>query len=154
MSRGQGRLLGIDYGTVRIGFAVCDRDRIIASPLETYTRRSSELDGLHYLALIQREEIKGLLLGLPVHTNGREGQKAQEARTFGKWLQELTQLPLIYWDERFTTVEAETALWNAGLTHKKRKERRDRVAAQILLAGYLEAGCPPEVEIKAMDAEE
>jgi putative holliday junction resolvase len=51
---------------------------------------------------------------------------------------------VVFWDERFTTVEAESALWNAGLTHKKRKARRDRVAAQMLLQAYLDAGCPPK----------
>jgi putative Holliday junction resolvase len=53
-------------------------------------------------------------------------------------------LPVVYWDERFTTVEAEAALWSAGLTHKRRKARRDSVAAQILLQSYLDAGCPPD----------
>lgn len=83
-----------------------------------------------------------VVVGLPVHLDGREGAKAAEARTFGRWLAEVTGLPVVFWDERFTTVEAEAALWEAGLTHARRKERRDRVAAQILLQGYLDAGCP------------
>jgi putative Holliday junction resolvase len=56
----------------------------------------------------------------------------------------VTRLPVLFWDERFTTVEAEGLLWSAGLTHKRRKDRRDRVAAQILLQSYLDAGCPGE----------
>jgi putative Holliday junction resolvase len=83
-------------------------------------------------------------VGLPVHLDGREGVKAGEARTFGTWLEEITGLPLVYWDERFTTVEAEGHLLAAGLTNKRRKSRRDRVAAQILLQSYLDAGCPGE----------
>jgi putative Holliday junction resolvase len=57
----------------------------------------------------------------------------------------LVQLPIVFWDERFTTVEAEQALLGAGLTHKKRRERRDRLAAQIILQSYLDAGCPQTV---------
>ena len=60
------------------------------------------------------------------------------------WLGEVTGRPVAFFDERFTTVEAETHLWNAGLTHKQRKARRDRVAAQILLQAYLDAGCPKD----------
>jgi putative Holliday junction resolvase len=81
-------------------------------------------------------------VGLPIHLDGNEGAKAIEARNFGKWLGEVTGLAVTFFDERFTTVEAESALWQAGLTHKKRKARRDRVAAQIFLQAYLDAGCP------------
>lgn len=136
------RLLGVDYGQVRIGLAVTDPDRKIASPLETYRRRGDESDAVHFKALIEHEEIKQVVLGLPVHVDGREGKKAVEVRAYGSWLQGVTGVPVIYWDERFTTVEAENHLWSAGLTHKARKARRDRVAAQIILQSYLDAGCP------------
>jgi putative holliday junction resolvase len=138
------RLLGVDYGSVRIGLAVSDPERRLASPLAVYERRGREHDAEYFRALVTAEEIGALIVGLPVHLDGREGQKAAEARTFGAWLAETTGLPVIYWDERFSTVEAESALWQAGLTHKKRKARRDRVAAQILLQAYLDAGCPDE----------
>lgn len=138
------RLLGVDFGTVRVGLAVSDADRRIASPLETYTRRNRERDAAYLRDVIAREEIGEIVVGLPVHTTGHEGTKAHEARTFGRWLAESTGLPVVFWDERFTTVEAENALWEAGLTHKNRKARRDRVAAQILLQAYLDAGCPGE----------
>ncbi len=64
---------------------------------------------------------------------------------------EATGLPCVFWDERFTSREAESALWGAGLTHKRRKERRDQVAAQILLQAYLDAGCPGEQPITGFD---
>jgi putative Holliday junction resolvase len=146
-----GRLLGVDYGSVRIGLAVSDPDRKLASPLATYTRRDRERDAAYFRELVTREEVGGLVVGLPVHTDGREGQKAREARAFGGWLAATTGLAVVFWDERFTTVEAESALWEAGLTHKKRKERRDRVAAQLLLQAYLDAGCPPEEAPRGMD---
>lgn len=139
-----GRLLGVDYGSVRVGLAVSDPDRRFAFPLETYARRARDQDAAYFRDLVRRENVAGLVVGLPVHTDGREGVKAAEARAFGRWLAEVTGLPVAFWDERFTTAEAESALWDAGLTHKRRKERRDKVAAQILLRTYLDAGCPAD----------
>jgi putative Holliday junction resolvase len=141
-----GRLLGVDYGTVRVGLAVSDPDRKIAFPLTTYTRRDRDADATWFREIVAQESISALVVGLPVHTTGREGQKAAEARAFGGWLAEVTGLPVFFYDERFTTVLAESALWEAGLTHKKRKARRDRVAAQMLLQTYLDAGCPTDAE--------
>jgi putative Holliday junction resolvase len=138
------RLLGVDYGTVRIGLAVSDPERRIASPLATYTRRGREPDARYFRELVKEEEVAAAVVGLPVHLSGHEGQKAAEARQFGKWLTETTGVPVTFFDERFTSVEAEGFLLEAGLTNKRRKQRRDRVAAQILLQAYLEAGCPPE----------
>ncbi len=138
------RLLGIDYGLARLGLAISDAERRLASPLAVYKRRSQEGDADYFRALVETEEIGAIIVGLPVHLNGREGVKAAEARAFGAWLAETTGLPVRFWDERFSTVEAESALWQAGLTHKKRRARRDRVAAQILLQAYLDAGCPGE----------
>jgi putative Holliday junction resolvase len=129
---------------VRIGLSISDPDRKFAFPLATYERVNRESDAAYFRQVIAEESIGGLVVGLPVHLDGSEGQKAAEARAFGRWLGETTGLPVVYYDERFTTVEAESALWNAGLTHKKRKQRRDRVAAQMLLQAYLDAGCPPE----------
>ncbi len=139
-----GRLLGVDYGDVRVGLAVSDPDRKIAFPLTIYTRQSRERDAVRFKALAKAEGIAGLVVGLPVHLSGKEGQKAAAARAFAAWLSQATGLPARFWDERFTTVEAESALWNAGLTHKKRKARRDKVAAQMLLQAYLDAGCPAD----------
>lgn len=92
-----------------------------------------------------------VVIGLPVHLNGKEGVEARAARTFGAWLAKQTSVPCVFWDERFTTREAESHLWDAGLTHKQRKQRRDRVAAQILLQAYLDAGCPAETLPTALD---
>jgi len=145
------RLLGVDYGSVRVGLAVSDRDRRIASPLTTYTRRGQEQDAHFFRAVVQEEEIARIVVGLPVHLSGVEGQKAAEARGFGQWLAEATGLAVTFYDERFTTVEAESFLLAAGLTNKRRKARRDRVAAQILLQTYLDAGCPDEQPPRALD---
>jgi putative Holliday junction resolvase len=145
-------LLGVDYGTVRVGLAMSDPDRKIAFPLTTYTRRNREQDAEYFRHLVETEAINQIVVGLPVHLDGREGRKAVEARAFGKWLGEVTGQPIVFWDERFTTVEAEEHLWSAGLTHKRRKARRDQVAAQILLQTYLDAGCPEETNPGALDS--
>jgi putative Holliday junction resolvase len=145
------RLLGVDFGRVRVGLAVSDPDRRLASPLATYHRRDDEQDAEFFRALVAEEQIGAIVVGLPVHLDGTEGQKAAEARAFGRRLGEATGLPVTYYDERFTTVEAEAALWDAGLTHKRRKARRDRVAAQILLQAYLDAGCPAEPAAGPLD---
>jgi putative Holliday junction resolvase len=141
----------VDFGTVRIGLAVTDADRIIASPLEVRERQGADKDAAYFKAVVEREHVGGLVVGLPLHTTGREGTKADEARAFGKWLGDLTGLPVVFADERFSTAFAESALWAAGLTHKKRKARRDAVAAQVMLQGFIEAGCPPEVQVKPLE---
>ena len=138
------RILAIDPGKARIGFAICDAERRIASPLTTYSRRDSERDGAFIKKLVADEEAALLLLGLPIHLSGHEGEQARLARKFGKQLEDWTGLSVRLWDERYTTVHAEAMLWDAGLTHKRRKERRDRVAAQILLQSFLDAGCPAQ----------
>jgi putative Holliday junction resolvase len=76
---------------------------------------------------------------LPVHLDGRESQKSIEARAFGKWLQEVTGVPVEFFDERFTSHEAQQILGGAELSKKKRKARLDMLAAQIMLASYLES---------------
>ena len=133
-----GRLLGVDFGTVRVGLAVSDPDRLIASPFETYARKDAKADAAYFQRVVASEKIVGLVVGLPLHTGGEEGIKATEAREYGAWLTEATGLPVVFWDERCTTAAAEDALWDAGLSHRKRKDRRDRVAAQLILQGFLE----------------
>jgi putative Holliday junction resolvase len=145
------RILGVDYGTKRVGLAVSDVDRRIASPLATYQRRDAAQDARFFQKLVQDEDIERLVVGLPVHMSGDEGKKSAEARAFGAWLAQTTKLPIAFWDERLTTAEAEQLLWDAGLTHKQRKERRDKVAAQILLQAYLDAGCPSVEAVLPLD---
>jgi putative Holliday junction resolvase len=150
-SSGAGRILGVDYGSVRVGLAVSDPDRRIASPLTTYQRSGKERDAAYFKKQAEDEQIVLIVVGLPIHLSGQEGQKAKEAREFGQWLGKVTRLPIVFWDERFTTVEAEGYLLGAGLTRKRRRDRRDRVAAQILLQTYLDAGCPKETPSRPLD---
>jgi len=135
-----GRIAGIDYGTVRLGIALSDARRTIASPYENYTRRSPVADADRLRRLVAEEGITLFVVGLPVHLHGGESQKSREARQFGLWLKEATGVPVEMFDERFTTAEAEQFLGAAELTKKQRKARLDKLAAQIMLAAYLESG--------------
>jgi putative Holliday junction resolvase len=134
-----GRIAGIDFGTVRIGVAITDPEQRLASPLENYTRRGPALDAAWLKQLACDERLVGFVVGLPVHTTGQESRKSIEARQYGAWISETTGLPVVYFDERFTSAHAEALLLEAGLTSKRRKERLDKLAAQIMLAAYLES---------------
>jgi putative holliday junction resolvase len=134
------RIAGIDYGTVRIGIATADLSVGIAGPFETYARRSERLDAEYFRRLASEERIDRFVVGLPVHLSGGESQKSREARVFGDWLAAITGVAVEYFDERYTSAEAEEMLLSAGLTKKRRKERLDQLAAQIMLTAYLEAG--------------
>ena len=138
----KGSLLGIDFGTVRVGLSVCDPDRIIASALETYTRKNVAADATYFAGVVAQQRAVGLVVGLPLHSGGEESDKSREARAFATWLAEATKLPVVMWDERFTTSLAQDAMIGAKLNRKKRKERVDRVAAQMILQAFLDAGCP------------
>ncbi len=138
----EGRLAGIDYGTVRIGVAVTDAEQKFASPLENYTRRGEQADTKFFQQLAKEERIASFVVGLPVHLDGHESQKSIEARKFGAWLEQITSVPVVFFDERFTSAEAEQLLEGAEFTKKQRKARLDKLAAQILLSAYLEAGKP------------
>lgn len=134
----KGILLGIDPGTVRIGLAICDPDRILASPHDTYTRVSPTADAEFFRKVAKAERAVGFVVGLPISLNGTEGPKAKESRTFAEWLTQETGLPVAFADERFTSSYAEDALIAAGVRREKRVGKRDRIAAQMILQAYLE----------------
>lgn len=146
-----GRVAAIDYGTVRIGIAISDPQRRIASPYENYTRVGPQADERRFQRLVAEEDVKLFVVGLPVHLDGRESQKSAEARRFGQWLAEATAIPVEYFDERFTSAQAEQLLLEAEMTRKRRKQRLDKLAAQILLTAYLEAGCRGDAAPEGLD---
>jgi putative Holliday junction resolvase len=149
--KGAMRIAGIDYGTVRIGIAMADLEVGIASPFENYSRRSAVLDADYFAALAKKERLERFVVGLPVHLHGGESQKSTEARAFGKWLNEATGVPVEFFDERFTTAEADEVLSAAKLTKKQRQARRDQLAAQIMLTAYLESGGRGQTELESID---
>jgi putative Holliday junction resolvase len=139
---------GVDFGTVRIGVAISDPGRTLASPLANYTRRGIEGDAKFFRDLVAAEQIALFIVGLPVWGSGEESPKSREARAFGQWLHETTGVSVEYFDERYTTAFADELLAGAGFTSKQRKLRRDKLAAQILLTAWLESsrtgGKPPQ----------
>lgn len=136
----EGRLAGVDFGTIRIGIAITDRERRWVSPLTVYRRGDSRADTDFFRNLVDAEQVVGFVVGLPVHLSGQESQKSLEARQFGLWLTERTQTPVTFFDERFTSREAEGLLRERGrMARKKRQDRLDAIAAQVLLQAYLES---------------
>jgi putative Holliday junction resolvase len=138
------RILALDFGLKRIGAAISDPTGTFASPLEVYERRNERLDAAHYEALVRDERIERIVVGLPVFSSGDESPLSRQARAWGRWLGERTAVPVVYRDERYTTREAEQLLLESGLRGKALKSRRDMLAAQLLLQGYLDAGSPLE----------
>jgi len=135
----EGRLAGIDFGTRRIGIAICDANQLMASPYDVCQRGSTLEDAAFFKKLVDEESLVGLVVGLPVYGSGDESQKSLEAREFGQWLGQLTGLPVAFHDERYSTAQAEELLGEASLSRKQRKKRVDKVAAQLILSAYLES---------------
>jgi putative Holliday junction resolvase len=136
-----GVVAAIDYGGVRIGVALSDDRRTMALPHATYVRRSAAADAQWFRRLVKDYQVTLFVVGLPVHLDGRESQESRAARQFGQWLTAETKVPGVLFDERFTSAEAEEELRGRGLTAKRRKARRDMLAAQILLRDFLAGGC-------------
>lgn len=140
------RWMGVDYGDKRIGLALIDDETKIATPWQNYTRRGPEVDAEFFRQVCRGEGIKRIVVGLPVNDDGSEGEKARAARRFGAWLKSVTGNELCFWDERYTTVEADALLANTKLPKKKKKARRDMLAAQIMLQEFFDAGCPRDAQ--------
>lgn len=129
----------MDYGTKRIGIAVCNSDQTVAVPVETWTVRNEDQNRKHLRELIEDYRIVGIVIGLPVRLNGVEGDQAAVVRRFGQWVADNLLRPVAFWDERYSSTEAEVLLWTQGITPSKGKSKLDRLAAQIILQSYLDA---------------
>jgi len=132
------RILALDPGTKRIGFALSDELGWTAQPLETFERKSLAADVAHIRELVRRHDVREIVIGMPVQLNGRLGPAAQSAQQFLEAVQAAVGIPVIAWDERLTTKAAEQMLIEADVSRKKRKGVVDRVAAALLLKSYLE----------------
>lgn len=132
------RVMALDVGERRIGVAVCDPLGITAQGVETYTRKGEVRDEAHFDELLQTWQVERLVVGLPRHMNGDEGDSAQKARAFGDALSARYGLPVTYVDERLTTVAAHRALSEGNANHKKRKNAVDMLAAVMILQSYLQ----------------
>ena len=139
-----GRLLAIDLGEVRVGLALSDPGQVLASPAETLevprNQDGPALDAL--VGAVERHEAAGLVVGMPKRLDGREGAAARRARWFAERLEQRTGLPVVLWDERFTTTEAERVMLDQDASRAERRSSIDRVAAAVLLQGVLESRRP------------
>jgi putative Holliday junction resolvase len=135
----KGRLIGIDFGEKRIGLAICDRSRRLATPYGIYERRSEKLDAEYFRSLVAQEGIVGFVVGLPIHADGQESRQSSQARQFGEWLERITGCPVCFIDERYTSQQADSLMRQLRLTLAQKKKRRDMIAAQIILSTYLES---------------
>lgn len=135
---GMGALAGLDLGTKTIGVAISDLMRGVATPAQTIRREKFTLDAEALLALLTARQVVGIVIGLPRNMDGTEGPRAQSTRAFIRNLEKLTALPVLFWDERLSTVAAERALLEADTSRKRRAEVIDHVAAGFILQGALD----------------
>jgi putative Holliday junction resolvase len=135
------RILGIDYGTRRLGLALSDPSATIAQPLPTLTRRAGKRAPVQALAdLVQQQDVSEIVIGLPLSLNGDETEWTAEVREFGAKLAQRTSVRVSYLDERMTSVLAEKTVRSLGLKRSEReqKDRVDAAAALLILQAYLD----------------
>lgn len=133
-----GALLGLDLGTRTLGTAFCDAGWRFASPGKTLPRGKFTADKALLAALLAERSIKGLIIGLPRNMDGSEGPRAQSSRAYARNLSALG-LPILLWDERWSTASAERALIAQDISRAKRSERIDAAAAAVILQGAIDA---------------
>ncbi|RWK56951.1 Holliday junction resolvase RuvX [Mesorhizobium sp.] len=131
-------LAGLDLGDKTIGVAVSDRGFAFAHPRPVIMRRKFSLDAAVLLALLEKENVGAVVLGLPVNMDGSEGPRAQKSRAFARNMAGVTDLPFVLWDERLSTVAAERTLIEMDFSRRKRAGKIDSAAAAFILQGVLD----------------
>lgn len=133
-----GRVLALDFGKRRIGLAVSDELGLTAQGLATLERTRLREDITRLADLAAERDVSLILMGDPLHMSGRPGVQSEKAREFAERLRQRTGLPIRFWDERLTTVEAQRVLRESGISSRKRAKSVDRLSAVILLESYLD----------------
>lgn len=134
-----GRVMALDLGEKRIGIALSDAMRLVGSAHSVMERRSRAEDFARIIQFIEENEVALLLIGLPITLAGHEGDRAAWVRDYGAALSQHLEIPLDYWDESLTTLQAEATLRAAGKRRKQVKAQVDAVAAALILQSYLDA---------------
>ena len=132
------RVLGLDVGSRRIGIAVSDALGITAQGLETLERTNKRSDFDHLRRLIREYEVKEIVVGLPLRMSGVEGTQSEKMRAFAADLEKKFKIPVHLWDERLTSAEANRFLRETELSIEKRGKAVDRMAAVLILQGWME----------------
>lgn len=133
------RILGIDYGSRRIGVAFCDELGMTAQGAATIIRKNREADLDAIAALVRRYDIERIVIGYPLRLDGSEGVECETINRFRRRLEGRLSLPVVRWDETLSTKEAEEIIRRTGVPRKKTKGIVDRIAASVILQGYLDA---------------
>jgi putative Holliday junction resolvase len=135
------RIAAIDYGETRIGLAISDPTQVLASPLKTLQAEQTPKSTAESIALVlgKHMPIEKIVIGLPLLMNGKEGKSSAKVRQLVLFLEEVTGLPIIFWDERLTTIQVERTLKEAGISRKKRTQYVDAMAAREILQNYLDS---------------
>ena len=133
-----GKLAGLDVGTKTIGLAICDAGWHFAGPCETIRRAKFTKDLEQLRAFVEREHIVGLVVGLPLSMDGRDSPRTQSVRAFARNLLAL-ELPILLWDERWSTQAVERAMIDADVSRARRAEKIDALAAAHILQGAIDA---------------
>ena len=136
------RVIGLDVGDKTVGIAVSDELGLTAQGLPTLRREGLAADLAYLRGVAQEQDATRLIVGLPLNMDGTEGQRVAVSRKFGDALGKLTGLPVEYWDERLTTAQAERVLIDADVSRRKRRQVIDKLAAQVILQGWLDAQRP------------
>lgn len=137
-----GPYLGLDLGVKRLGLAISDRGLRVASPLGLHKRRRFSQDAADLLMLVEQHQVTALILGLPLHMDGSFSPRAQSSKGFAHNLRAKAglTLPIFFWDERLSSVEAERLLIEqADMTRQRRSQLVDKLAATLILQGFLDA---------------
>jgi putative holliday junction resolvase len=133
------RIMGLDVGDRNIGIAVSDSLLLTAQGRPTLRRTSWKADVAHLRRVVQDDEVERIVVGNPLHMDGREGLQSQKIARFATKLSKTLGLPVILWDERLTSVAAEQHLEEAGLKWRDRKKHVDKIAAMFILQDYLDS---------------
>lgn len=136
---GGGALLGLDLGTQTIGTAFCDAGWRFASPGKTLKRRKFGADRQALAALVAERGIRGVVIGLPLNMDGSEGPRSQSSRAYARNVAEALAVPVLLWDERWSTASAESALIAQDMSRAKRVDRIDAAAAAVILQAAIDA---------------
>lgn len=133
------RKMGLDYGDARIGIALTDLLCVICSPHSIIKNTTQEQNVAAIAKLISENMVDTVVIGLPLNMDGTEGVRAEKTRAFGQALQTATKANIVYWDERLSSFEAEDILSETKMNWKQKKEVIDKLAASIILQGWLAA---------------
>ena len=131
------RTLALDVGDRRIGIAISDRLGLTVQGRPTLTRRDIDSDMAHILGLIEEEDVERIVIGLPLHLDGRASPQSLKTQAFAEQLETVAGVAVVLWDERLTSFAAEQELEEMGMTWQKRRGRVDEMAATLILEDFL-----------------